>query len=686
MPNVYQFTGVSSSNYIQQINADSTVFDVAVKNGIKFLAGNSDTTGAIWDGSQAIEITIPTLTDLVQDPIRFAGTVGSDGQAKTSGGNVFTPAKGDLVYITANCTFAGQVCEAGDMAVYDGSAWRIIQGENQVSIAAPIAEGAAPVYLTGTLQDVLTVEGSTLKLAIDYADVLAKIKVTKNAVATLSLENASVVIPSMRVALSKGTDGGLDISKAESIDLPTALADGAVTISEKVLVPGDFTWDAGSLPEISMNASAINVSLSHSLSIGKVNATDGATGDYVTSVVAIKSVSLAEGSASDNSLTYVSGLVAASGKSFVSGIHAWTNADGENAADFEVPGAVSAAASANTFVSGLSAAGESGDLVSSITVGAVTVGEGSALLTGTTSGSNEFVKTVTFGNAVEDTAASWFFSGLGSEGASGDVVTSVSVGATSLIADANSSFKANAMVAASVNDHVLSFSTAAFMTPVALSKAADDIKFKAFTKSGVKLSGFDSTSDSFTKGGISQANTEISFKSILTKAVELTQGAAVKFYLDKDEEHNYTAGVAYKKISTVDAEITKNSPKLENTTITAAIPADTVAVGLNAGSLPSWSAGTATGTLTGSVGTALTTSSYDWLGIDSTKQAAVSIPGSYTLVSDSSVAGLDVAAASTYSVANGTVTIAAGEFVTDVYVDDSVAGVKTVAPVEPVQP
>ena len=351
-----------------------------------------------------------------------------------------------------------------------------------------------------------------------------------------------------------------------------------------------------------------------------------------------------------------------------------------------MPLTLKAAASANTFVSGLSAAGESGDLVSSITVGAVTVGEGSALLTGTTSGSNEFVKTVTFGNAVEDTAASWFFSGLGSEGASGDVVTSVSVGATSLIADANSSFKANAMVAASVNDHVLSFSTAAFMTPVALSKAADDIKFKAFTKSGVKLSGFDSTSDSFTKGGISQANTEISFKSILTKAVELTQGAAVKFYLDKDEEHNYTAGVAYKKISTVDAEITKNSPKLENTTITAAIPADTVAVGLNAGSLPSWSAGTATGTLTGSVGTALTTSSYDWLGIDSTKQAAVSIPGSYTLVSDSSVAGLDVAAASTYSVANGTVTIAAGEFVTDVYVDDSVAGVKTVAPVEPVQP
>ena len=469
----------------------------------------------------------------------------------------------------------------------------------------------------------------------------------------------------------------MDISKAESIDLPTALADGDVTISEKVLVASDFSWDAGSLPSISMNASAINVSLSHSLSIGKVNSTDGTTGDYVTSVVAIKSVSLAEGSASDNSLTYVSGLVAATGKSFVSGIHAWTSADAEDPADFEVPGAVSAVASANTFVSGLSAAGESGDLVSSITVGAVTVGAGSDVLTGLSGGGSSVITAVDFGSVVEDTSANWFFSGLGSEGTTGDVVTSVSVGATSLIADANSSFKSNAIVSASVNDHVLSFSTAAFMTPVALSKAADDIKLKSFTKSGAKLSGTSATSTDFTTGGINQAATSISYKSILTKAVELTQGAAVKFYLDKDEEHNYTAGISYKKISTVDADITKNSPKLENTTISAAIPAETVAVGLSAGTLPSWSAGTAIGTLTGTVGTSLTTSSYNWLGVDSSKQSAVSIPGAYTLVSDSAAAGLDVAAASTYSVADGTVTIAAGEFVTDVYVNDSVAGIKT---------
>lgn len=676
MANVYEFTGVSSSNYIKQITAESVNYDVALTNGIRFLSGNADTSGATWDGTQAITITIPTLTDLVQDPIRFAGTVGSDGAPKTSGGNSFTPAKGDLVYITANCTFAGQVCEAGDMAVYDGAAWRVIQGENQVSIAAPVAQGAAPVYLTGTLQDVLTVEGQTLKLAIDYSDVLAKIKVERNSSATLSVVNGTVTVPSMHVGLHKETDGGMDISKAESIDLPTALASGDVTISDKVLIASDFSWDAGTLPTISKNAAAINVSMSHSMSIGKLNNSDGANGDYVTSVVAIKSVSLADGSASDNSITYVSGLVAAEGKSFVSGIHAWTSADGENAADFEVPGAVSAAAAANTFVSGLSAAAASGDLVSSITVGNVTIGTGSGILTGTSSGELGFVKSVTMGTAELDATAQWFYSGLGSEAASGDVVSSISVGETSLIADNASSFSANAIISASVSNHVLSFSTGSFMQPVKLSRAADSVQYKSFTKSGVKLSGFASVSDTFTTGSLQQAATSVSYKNVLTKAVELTQGSAVKFYLDKDTEHNYTAGVAYKKISTVDADITKNTPKLENTTISAAIPANTVAVDITGGVLPSWSAGTATGTLSGTVGTALTSTSYSWLGIDSTKQSGVVIPGAYSLTSSSADAGVDVGAAGTYNVTGATATIPANEFVINVYVDDSEAGVR----------
>ena len=503
--------------------------------------------------------------------------------------------------------------------------------------------------------------------SVDFSSINSAISLTKNGANTINLSNGEVTVPGMFITLAQGTGSTNDISTEVSIDLPTVLASGLVTISDKVLEASNFTFTSGTYPTISKNAAAIAVTASHNMSIGKLNESDGATGDYLTSVVAIKGVSLDEGSSSDNSLTYVSGLVAASGKSFVSGIHAWTSADGENPADFEVPGAVSAASAANTFVSGLSDAAASGDLVSSISVGAVSVVEGTGLLTGTTSGSTEFVKTVNMGSAVQDTSAQWFFSGLGEAGASGDLVSSVTVGATSLIADNSSSFASDAMVSASVNNHVLSFNTGSFMTPVKLSKAADTIQYKSFTKSGVKLSGFDSTSDSFTTGSLNQAATSVSFKNVLTKAVELTQGAAVKFYLDKDEEHNYTAGVAYKKISTVEATFTKNSPKLENTAITASIPANAVAVDLNAGTLPTFTVGTATGTISGEVGTALTTSNVSWLGIDPAKKD-IDVAGEYTLTTtNASGAGVvEVAAASTYSVDNGTVTIAADTYVTDV--------------------
>jgi hypothetical protein len=442
-----------------------------------------------------------------------------------------------------------------------------------------------------------------------------------------------------------------------------------VTISDKVLEASNFTFTSGKYPTINKNAAAISVTTSHNMSIGKVSETDGTTGDYLTSVVAIKGVSLVEGTSSDNSLTYVSGLVAATGKTFVSGIHAWTSADGQKAADFEVPGAVSAAAAANTFVSGLGDAAAAGDnaLVSSITVGAVTIGTGSDVLTGLSGGGSSVITAVDFGSVVQDANAQWFFSGLGEASTSGDVVTSVSVGAVSFESDNSSSFASNAMVSASVNNHVLSFSTGSFMTPVKLSKVADTVNYKSFTKSGAKLSGTSATPTAFTTGGINQAETSISYKSILTKAVELTQGDAVKFYLDKGEEHNYTAGLAYKKISTVDATFTKNSPKLENTTITASIPANAVAVDLNAGTLPTFTVGTATGTISGEVGTALTTSNVSWLGIDPAKKN-MPVAGEYTLTTtDASGDGVvEVAAASTYSVDKGTVTIAAGTYVTDV--------------------
>lgn len=660
-------SGTEVTNFIQQISTPEGVYDVAVKQGITFFNGQADASGLHWDGSAPFEVVIPSVTDIVQDPVRMVGTVGASGELPEG----LSPAKGDLVYMTADCVFQSVICEAGDMAIYDGQSWHVIQGENQVTITGGTvdASGNHAVAIGGNPVNVLNVEGKNLSLAIDYADVRNKVGVVKNNQAVeLSVENASVSVLPKYIALSQEQGTSKDISVPVSISLPTALASGAVTI-DPVLQATDFSFSAGSQPTAVKNDSTISVNASHNMTIGKEYSTDGNDGAYVTNVVAIKSVSFTAGTESSNVLGYVSGLVDASGKTFVSGIHVFDSVNETGSADFEVPGAISAPAAANTFVSGLSAEAAEGDVLSSISVGAVTIGAGEAVLTGLTSG-DSVVTGVEFGTAVKDTSAAWFLSGLGEESTSGDVLTGISIGTTSFISDNSSSFAGSAVVNASVNNHVLSFNTGSFMTPVALSKTADTFTFKSFNTAGVSLSGFTKTSSTFTTGDISQASTSVSYKSVLTKAVELTTGAAVGYKLDLDVEHAYDVAREYKNFQYEAATMSKNSPKLENTNITATIAANTVVVDLSAGTLPEFSVGTATGSISGTVGTALTTTDASWLGVNPSL-ATIDIAGGYTLevVASDAAGAVEVANASTYGVDNGTVSIAADTFLTDVTVN-----------------
>lgn len=648
----------SASQWVNEINDGTLTHAVAVKNGITFFNGSADTTGAKWDGIQEFEVVIPTLADIVSNPVTFKGVIDGTHPAPSK------PSGGDLYYIGEDGTYFNEVCEAGDMAIYDGSAWHVISGENQTSIyGVDASTGVATFELTETAASVLNVEGKDLKLAVNFAGVSSHLSITKNADATIALADSSVTVPGMSIALSKAADTTLpDITEDVSISLPTALASGAVTITDKVLVDDDFVFDSGAFPTISKNAAAIVVDASHSMTIGKANNSDGATGDYLTSVVAIKGVSFTAGTEASHQLRYMTGLSAAAGTEFMTGMHAWTSADGENPADLLIPGAVTAPSVGNTFATGWNDEGASGEVLSSITVGAVSANTtGSDFLRGLSAGGKAVVTSVTMGSAVQDTAASWFYSGLGN---GSDVVTDVTVGTVTLVADGSAG--ANAVVSASVSGHVLSFNTSKFMTPVAISQADTTVSKKGFTKTGVKLQGFDSASDTFLSGGITQAATSVSYKSLSTAAVSLSQDAASKYYFNKAADHAYSAVMGYSNLSTTDATYTKNSPKLENTAITATIPADSVAVGLNAGTLPTLTIKTATGTISGSVGTTLSTSNVSWKGVDATKAGAVTIPGAYSLVSDSSAAGaITVASAGTYN-ATGNVTIAADEFVKDV--------------------
>ena len=674
---VIGLVGTASENYIQGIYDGSATHDVAVKNGITFFNGKSDTDGVKWDGVQELEVIIPTLADIVSNPVTLKGVIDDAEDIPSSASN------GDLYYIgTDGVTVGGQLCEAGDMAVYYDNAWHVISGENQITIntSAGTTTGNDTVFsISGTAKTILTVEGKTLSLAIDYTDVAAKTKVEKSALSPISVANGTVTVGAMNIGLTYTSSASQDIAIEKSISLPTSLASNAVSINENVLTSDAFTFDSGSFPTISMNAASISINASTDISV---------TGSFVTGVSAVGGVSIESVAQSNNpDIAYVAGIVSASGTNFVTGLHEYDEINDQGATiALSIPGAVTVTG-ASTFVTSLSATNESsGDVVSAVSVGAVTIdSEGSGIVTGLSGAGSTVITGVTFGSAVKDTTAEWFFDGLG-DGT--DVVTDVTVGEVTLVSGNNTAgMTSNAIISASVSNHVLSFTTDAFMKPVDISQVTSTITKKGFTKSGVTLTGFTSTSDTLTFGGINQAATSVSFKNVVTDSINVALGSAKQYVFDKSEDHAYTATMGYAKISTTDATFTTGSPSLQNTAITATIPAGAVAVDITGGTLPSLTIGEASGTLTGTVGTALTTESVSWLAINPEKRN-IAGAGTYVLTSDSAAEGIvgtpiTVAAANTYDLADATVTIGAGNVVTNVYVDGIAAGNYTQPTPEP---
>lgn len=637
------FVGVSAANYIQQINAGNETYDIAVKSGITFYNGSEDTSnGFTWDGTQPLNVVIPTLADIVASPVVLKGVINSSSDVPSS------PLSGDLYYIGTTGVYFGVACEAGDMAIYykapgeQNGKWNVISGENQIQLAGTTdASSNYSVVLSETAAKVITVEGKDLSLSVNYADILGKITADGNAEKTIQLKDGKTVISGKYLTLSSVAGKDTDITTSVSIDLPTALKSGDVTIPNKVLVSDNFTFTSGSFPTIKKNDAAITVNASHNMTIAA-----SGDGSFVTGVTAIKGVSLVEASNEVTSdIAYVAALSDVSGKSFVSGIHVHGDADGSKDPDFTVPGVVTADASVNTFAKGWGAESDSGDVVSSITVGAVTgdfvtglAGKGTSVLTG-----------VTFGDAELDTGGtrSWFVTGLEGDAAA---VTAVDFGKVVVTPETSS-----AIVSASVNNHVLSFTPGNFMTSATAALSGTKVTTKAFTKGGVKLSGFEKASDTLKTGKVSQAETTISYKSLTTGAVTLTQGVT-GFHFDKEESAAYSPIMGYKKVNVTAADVSKSGAVLSNTAITATIPAGAVAVSLNAGTLPSLTIASPTGKLSGTVGTELTTVSKDWLAVDPNKKSIAGATTWSLVETDAAGAGVvEVAKAGEYDVRGNTV-------------------------------
>lgn len=651
------FVGTKATNYIQQINDGTNIHDIAVKSGITFFNGSADSTvGVTWDGTQPLEVVIPTLADIVANPVVLKGIINKN-NVPSSGSN------GDLYYIGETGEYFGVACEAGDMAIYYNGSWNVISGENQIQLAGTTdASGNHSVVLSETAAKVIEVEGKDLSLSVNYKDILGKITADGNGEKTIALSNGQTTIPGKYLTLSSTTADSKDITTSVSIDLPTALASGDVTIPNKVLVSDNFTFTSGSFPTIKKNDATITVNASHNMTIAA-----SGDGSFVTGVTAIKGVSLSDvDNAVNSDIAYVANLSTVAGKSFVSGIHAHGAADADKTPDFIVPGVVTADASVNTFAKGWGAESDSGDVVSSITVGKVT----GDFVTGLTGAGTSVLTGVTFGDTIEDSTRSWFVTGLEGDAAA---VTDVTFGEVVVTPQTSA-----AVVSASVNNHVLSFTTGNFMTSATAALSGTKVTTKAFTKGGVKLSGFSSASDTLKIGSVSQANTTISYKSLTTGAVTLSQGTT-GFHFDKAESAAYTPVMGYKKVNVTAADVSKAGAVLENTAITANIPADQVVVGLNAGTLPSLTIAAPTGTLSGTVGTELTTVSKDWLAVDPNKKMIAGAT-TWSLVesSDTAEGSIGFAKAGTYDVSGKTV-IEANSFIAAVKVSGTSVPVTPVA-------
>ena len=487
-----------------------------------------------------------------------------------------------------------------------------------------------------------------MSLSVNYADILGKITADGNGEKTIKLKDGKTTISGKYLTLSSTAGKSEDITTSVSIDLPTALKSGAVTIPNNVLVSDNFTFTSGSFPTIKKNDAPITVNATHNMTIAA-----SGSGDFVTGVDAIKSAKLVDGDSSTNDITYVAALSAVTGKSFVSGIHAHGAADADKTPDFTVPGVVTADASVNTFVTGVE--DSTSGLVSSITVGAVT----GDFVTGLTNGGTSVLTSVSFGDAIEDSTRSWFVTGLADNA---EAVTGVTFGEVVVTPQTSDAF-----VSASVNNHVLSFNTGKFMTSATASLSGTKVTTKAFTKGGVKLTGFEKASDTLKTGSVSQADTTISYKSLTTGAVTLSQGTT-GFHFDKAESSAYSPIMGYKKVEVSAATTTKSGAVLQNTAITATIPAEQVVVGLNAGTLPSLTIAAPTGTLSGTVGTELTTVSKDWLAVASDKKMIAGAT-TWSLVesSDAAEGSIGFAKAGEYDVKGNTV-IEANSFIAAVKV------------------
>lgn len=647
-------------NYISQIQAGDTLYDIATPHGIKFRNGVADNTGTTWNGTTDLEVIIPTITELVQSPIQFVGTVGSEGTIVYNEGITGDPKSGYLVFITVVCTFNEIACEAGDMAIYDGAKWHVVTGENQVEIMGVSQESnAANVVLTSTAKEVLEVEGKTLKLSVDYSGVGDKLKVSKNSAATFDVSGTATV-KSKFITLTAGEGSELTIGEKYSLNIPTGLTSGTVSFGEladkSFLTKDDIKITDGSLPTLKTNAETIGITVeSGDLT---VVATESESGNVITGAeLSISNVVTGISEDKNNSKTFLTGWH----KKATEGDESTKTADFKYIESAELKGTT-------TFFASLTDADTQGDntIMSGIEGGTVS----GTFVTGFGEGITSVVTSITDGG-VSLATGTGILTGLSTEGDSGEVVSDCTINGGEL-GDATTT---NVLGSATVNNHVLSFGTSAVVSKQGTyTKPTITTKYKTFSTSKLQYTAPKFTTSKFTTDNVKYTAPTPIYKQLQTGTVNIS-ATPVEFMWNTDTSSAYTAATSNISLNLAKANITVSKP-----TITASIPANSVVTGfMTEGALPKVSVGDGT-KLSATVGTDLSTETKEFyiVGEDTTK--SISIPGAYSLgVSDTQPAEgadyVEVGAAGKMTT-TGSASVDKNTYITDVYFDNKSVSVK----------
>lgn len=540
-------------NWISQINAGGTVYDIATHHSIKFYDGSNDTEGVVWNGLTDIEVVIPSVTDIVNTPVVFAGTVDKDGNISwtpeyTFGSEETVPEAGYLVFITEGCTFEGSVCEAGDMAIFDGTNWKIVTGENQVSIVGNTGEAKTTIAI-GSAKDVLTVEGKTLSLTLDYTEINKHLSLTPGKVESVDLSNVKVA--ETYVKLNKGADVTTEIGKDFTFENATKLTDGTVTFENATGLVNTVnfgTFTPGELPTFTPNSEKTFV-----VDGGKLDLTSNqTTGDFVDSV-SLGAVTFVTADGNDeNKIEFVSEIKAGVGQSFLNGIHL-TGTD-ENA-DFTIKGCI-----------------------------APTDGVGATFVTGLEDNVKKVVTEITTGDIKLTNGNKDVVVGFGDAGDSGDVISDVTVTANN---------NTNVLNSATVTDHVLSFGSTNVTSDVTVKSS-----YKSLMTSTLDYTAPVATTKAFTTGGFTKADD-------------------VKYTFDKGNETTYTTSTQMWKLNTPALAVTKGSYEFNDEGMKATIGENSFIATATPGTLPTWTGmGVNKVDITGTVNTALTTSEISFKALN----------------------------------------------------------------------